>query len=496
MFPYPLLQTLPSFPTPDIPMMFDPISWQMIFMALAASASIAALAYMAGELFSMPALKGFSKLELSELGVSAAIIILVALLIMSGGPFDLVAQGFMHQTGTLQVCPEWANMSDYDPVTQTASKGNVAFGTADYFLGCRLAPGAMLTFLGNLAPIGTATASLGMYELNPGGGVMMPRILKGYADLTWNEVLLGAVSTFDFSLGIPAYRVLWITIGGIMPFTGLSLISEANIMVTDALMTVWSAFAAQKMLLSFIQASALVYFLPMGLLFRAFPFSRKTGSTIIALVFAAYFIYPTSILINEQIFYIIQNPSGAPNCKDAGEACSMGTDPPCCSGQCRFGNCTSTLTDFTEYESIFAVCDQNPLADPAGFTNGVHAQTGAEAAAMQQYIDAENAHAQQGNPVAPQKTEAQQQADALALEAQQGVSSSFASTAAMTMGSLDKVTPISFSYFQNSLLDVSKWIVVTMFFVVLEIVITMTLLKDFSVLIGGEPRILGLGKLV
>ena len=174
----------------------------------------------------------------------------------------------------------------------------------------------------------------------------------------------------------------------------------------------------------------------------------------------------------------------------------MGTDPPCCSGQCRFGNCTSTLTDFTEYESIFAVCDQNPLADPAGFTNGVHAQTGAEAAAMQQYIDAENAHAQQGNPVAPQKTEAQQQADALALEAQQGVSSSFASTAAMTMGSLDKVTPISFSYFQNSLLDVSKWIVVTMFFVVLEIVITMTLLKDFSVLIGGEPRILGLGKLV
>ena len=63
--------------------------------ALALSVAITALSYMAGEFFQMPSLKGFSKVELTELGVTAAILILTVILITPGGGFDMIARGFM-----------------------------------------------------------------------------------------------------------------------------------------------------------------------------------------------------------------------------------------------------------------------------------------------------------------------------------------------------------------------------------------------------------------
>ena len=75
-----------------------------------------------------------------------------------------------------------------------------------------------------------------------------------------------------------------------------------------------------------------------------------------------------------------------------------------------------------------------------------------------------------------------------------GSSSSMPTTT--PLGNINNVVSAFVSQFQNSMLDVSKYIVLTGLFIVMEIVITMTLMKDFAIMIGGESRIIGLGKLV
>ena len=56
----------------------------------------------------------------------------------------------------------------------------------------------------------------------------------------------------------------------------------------------------------------------------------------------------------------------------------------------------------------------------------------------------------------------------------------------------------TYFYFQleNGIGNAGRLIVLNIFFLVFEIVITMTLMRDFAILIGGEPKVFGLSKLV
>ena len=60
----------------------------------------------------------------------------------------------------------------------------------------------------------------------------------------------------------------------------------------------------------------------------------------------------------------------------------------------------------------------------------------------------------------------------------------------------EKIVQVSFTLFEWWVGDAGKLLVMTALFVVVEIVITLTLMKDFALLIGGEPRLIGMGKLV
>ena len=52
-----------------------------------------------------------------------------------------------------------------------------------------------------------------------------------------------------------------------------------------------------------------------------------------------------------------------------------------------------------------------------------------------------------------------------------------------------------FMIVESLVLDTARFAMVALLFIVLEIVITFTLMKDFALLIGGEPRIFGITKL-
>jgi hypothetical protein len=53
-----------------------------------------------------------------------------------------------------------------------------------------------------------------------------------------------------------------------------------------------------------------------------------------------------------------------------------------------------------------------------------------------------------------------------------------------------------FSQIEAMVVDAGQFALLGMMFTVVTIVLSLTLLKDFAILIGGEPRIFGLSKLV
>jgi hypothetical protein len=53
-----------------------------------------------------------------------------------------------------------------------------------------------------------------------------------------------------------------------------------------------------------------------------------------------------------------------------------------------------------------------------------------------------------------------------------------------------------FNLMEVMILDVGHFVLLALLFLVLEIILTLTLFKDFAMLIGGEPRLFGISKLV
>ncbi len=457
-----------------------------VLTAFAVAVSIAALSHMAGELFSMPSIKGFARAELRELGVSAVILIIIILLIIPGGPFDMVARGFMLPgIPQDQACNEWKAAHGpmiRDPHGNVAyAAGSLAFAQADYFLGCK--PG--------MSTLATPWATVPVPSFD---GVVMPKLGWGYFWLMMNEMFTGFLSGFHVHLAIDIYKVLYVGVG-IMPWIGLTPINMFHTFIVDLVGNVFAAFMAQKMLLEFVDETMLSVFLPIGLLMRVFPFSRRTGSTIIALVLAAYFVFPTTILINQQIWEMVANPQGTdPNCAKIGDSCSV--DKGCCSYDCRAGRCVSPLTDFTEYTSIYSLCHEE--YDETGLWGSAmgEAQTYLSSLALNQEKFVLDTYFT-GSATTSKWTKTQARSkEALAEMLKRGENSANILVGTLLMPLPGNSAQLVFSSIEVLIIDVSQFALLAIIFVVLEIVITMTLFKDFALLIGGEPRLFGLGKLV
>ncbi|MCX6769436.1 MAG: hypothetical protein NT051_02020 [Candidatus Micrarchaeota archaeon] len=474
------------------------LSCQFIFAALAIAVSITALSYMAGKFFSMPSLEAFSKVELTELAVTVIIILISIGLI--GGAFDLISSGFAMPdqvprggTAPVRVCPEWLDMhGPYNPQTGNYANGTLAFAQAHYFLGCRM----------DIPDIGAGMAISmvsfqqswdSMLGKRVGDGVMMPVILSSYLKMMRNEVVLSFLSTLDFGIGVPLDFGVWLNVGGIMPFGGLNIISETNIFVVDALAATWSAFVAQKMLLQFIESAVLRYFLPLGLFMRAFPFSRRTGSTIIAICFAAYFIYPLTILVNQRMYEQISNPSLPADLGAIGAACSVNGE--CRTGRCIQGKCANPITEYADYESTFSICH-------GGNLQSVMDSSRQQTLVQGKYLNETDALSRQ------YQSRAQQPGGKVESRINDGVQESVdmqnietgmradGNVLSLIMTAPYQAVNWAEGLVENGMTNTGKLVVLAVIFIVMEIIITITLMKDFAILIGGEPRIFGLSKLV
>ena len=252
-FLLPLLITLP------------PAAYPIIGLSLAIGVLLVALAYMVAYALQSAQMIALAKEELAAL-VFTAFIILFWL------SFDTILNGLVSGT-MMATLPE--GLGDFATSTSEASGGL------------------------NEGHIHLAIGSLEILE---------QKLRESYIDLYLFEALIGFLSTISFPLGSPLFAVNIISFS-LAPFTGLTLLSAAHTTVVESvgylIMVVW----AKWFIVVFARDSIPLFLLPLGIVLRAFPILRRTGSSLIAMSFAFYFVFPLSVILSNYLIFDVFEPA-------------------------------------------------------------------------------------------------------------------------------------------------------------------------------------------
>ncbi|VVC03550.1 Uncharacterised protein [Candidatus Bilamarchaeum dharawalense] len=323
--------------------------------------------------------------------------------------------------------------------------------------------------------VSLAIASMGILE----------QTLKGqYMNLYLFEALVGFLSTISFPVGspIPAVNIVSLSIA---PFAGLGMLSTAHTVVVEAIGYLLTVVWSKEFILLFARDIVPLLLLPLGLILRAFPFYRKTGSSIIALCFALYFALPFAVLLsNYMIFDIFQpadfayNPSSA-SAMHTTKTNSEVTGDVTASQDESAGSPTGDMFEAFRAPSITDVASQGVGAPCAGnaivrlFCSISNLVTGAFKVV--------------GGFLSTVFT---------IWRFMIGMAGDFFFT-----GFNNPIMPSSasaglFHFLILEVTTVSPFIVIIMLTTVLEIIITVTAYRSVSLMIGGEAEIIGLTKVV
>ena len=147
-----------------------------------------------------------------------------------------------------------------------------------------------------------------------------------YVSLYLFEMLIGFLSTIYISAGTfnPLLAVLPISVP---PLVGLSLLSNAHTVLVEAIGMVMVAIVSKQHLIQFATYVIPTILLPLGLVMRAFPMLRSTGSSIIAICIVAYFVYPLSIMLSNYLIFDVYKPVDMVYVPTAIGFCAANGDP-------------------------------------------------------------------------------------------------------------------------------------------------------------------------
>ncbi len=444
-----LLLLQPAFATPpqtNLNYLPADLTWTpMAIAALLVGIAFAALAFMAGEALSMPSIKAWVKGELYEHSLSAFIILITIASIIT---LNYIVMGFLTPAGPGGTfCTEnFVNPHFDDPNLYPV------FTQAQYFLGCKVSPTDFIDF-----------------SPNAFRGVMLAPMLTAYRHLIGIELLLGVLSTMGFSTQ-QITAIVTVPRLSFQPLIGMTIVSEAHIMLLDYIAMGAGLIFSQKVLLQFIQEAVLTVFLPFGLLFRAIPLTRKTGSTIIAFCLAAYFVYPMSILLNAQIFQNI------------------------------------VPINFASYENVIEICSREPdeIGDDPLFDQRFEDRVDLQVQAMKHAFEDVRDESQNPNTMT-------------STDRPWNIIDRFSSSQEhyeTTMWGKIKTAASAIWQFRTFILDPNAWseffyayiideitptmqiLVLNILFLVNSIILSITFFRDISVALGGEPRLFGISKLI
>jgi hypothetical protein len=134
------------------------------------------------------------------------------------------------------------------------------------------------------------------------------KLRSQYIDLYLFEALIGFLSTISFPLGspIPAVNVISFSLA---PFTGLTMLSNAHTVVVEAIGYLVTVIWAKHFILLFSRDAVPLMLFPLGLILRAVPFYRRTGSSVIAIAFALYFVMPFAVIFSNFLIFDLFKPA-------------------------------------------------------------------------------------------------------------------------------------------------------------------------------------------
>jgi hypothetical protein len=230
----------------------------------------------------------------------------------------------------------------------------------------------------------------------------------------------------------------------------------------------------QKVLLQYVYHNALSVFLPLGIGFRAIPFLRKTGATIIAATLVMYFVFPISIWINQQIyfnsFFEYDNASG---------------------------HYKTTLVDWTNYHSILQIYgvdkEGKNYQEYERELLEKHIKPFYKETAEAEDIIIDEIHGTEYRDMAPENQIYS------VLENLYNSGNTVLFQYFLNPGSiLGPVLPMEYLFIMivDMFTTSMQWFVINLLFLANTIILSITFFKDLSIAIGGEPRIFGMSKLL
>jgi hypothetical protein len=138
--------------------------------------------------------------------------------------------------------------------------------------------------------------------------IMEDKLVEQYKQLYLFEALIGFLSTISFPIASPFPAIAIISFS-LAPFTGLTLLSNAHTVIVESIGYLITVMWAKEFILLFARDAIPLLLFPLGLVLRAIPFYRKTGSSIIAVSFAVYFVFPFAIILSNYLIFDVYKPA-------------------------------------------------------------------------------------------------------------------------------------------------------------------------------------------
>jgi hypothetical protein len=147
-------------------------------------------------------------------------------------------------------------------------------------------------------------------------------------NLIWEKSLKVATGVFLTGIYASAAAAFFVAIGGppsgFRPFAGLDAIANLMNFLFLIVSTLFSSMMLQLIILKLVQAMAFKVILPIGIVFRVFPFLRKAGALFIAVAFGMYIVYPMMYVFDKAVMDSINLPTGIYEDTPAWEADTFG----------------------------------------------------------------------------------------------------------------------------------------------------------------------------
>jgi hypothetical protein len=313
-------------------------------------------------------------------------------------------------------------------------------------------------------------------------GILEKELKARYIELYLFEILIGFLSTISFPIGSPVRAVNIISFS-LAPFTGLTLLSNAHTIVVEAIGYMVTLLWAKQFILIFARDTVPIMLFPLGLILRAIPFFRKTGSSVIAIAIALYFIMPFAMIFSNYLIFDAYKPPDFAYMPNA--ATYLGTDRS-------MEDVTKDITKGRDGQ------DTKDFMGAMGNSNSVVGESSNDANDPCVGNWAAKAYCSGANVISSVGSAFVNFAKTIwnIWKFMVGMTGDFLWTAFNNPLMPASASAGLYYFIIREVADISPMIILVMFTTVLEIIITITGYRSISMLIGGEAELTGITKVI